>query len=109
MVCADQPWLMTGGVLGADVMVTNNGGWTPLDSASLNGHVDVVLALLEEGKHFLKVWSSGAFSAPGGQTWFLGKANSSNYWVFAGQGDMTNGVVNRLPSTGLFAFLNLLC
>jgi len=34
---------------GADVAAASNEGWTPLKSASSNGHVDVVRLLLEKG------------------------------------------------------------
>ena len=34
---------------GADIAIADIEGWTPLNSASLSGHVDVVKLLLEKG------------------------------------------------------------
>jgi ankyrin repeat protein len=38
---------------GADVTIANREGWTPLNSASYNGHVDIVKLLLEKGVNII--------------------------------------------------------
>ncbi|KAG9228536.1 ankyrin [Amylocarpus encephaloides] len=44
---------------GADVTVANREGWTPLNSASYSGHVDVVKLLLEKGADMTVTSQSG--------------------------------------------------
>lgn len=34
---------------GADIMAVNNAGWTPLDWAAEQGHIEVVKTLLDSG------------------------------------------------------------
>ncbi|KAK6703657.1 hypothetical protein SNK04_013587 [Fusarium graminearum] len=44
---------------GADITVTNNAGWTPVNAASGRGHVEVVKLLLENGADITVAGSGG--------------------------------------------------
>ena len=96
---------------GADVTVANNKGWTPLNSASDNGHLEVVKFFLEKGADMTVANNTGRtailVAAWKGHEPVVNILLDHGSIVMATGGNL-NALLNALAYSGLLVLLRLL-